>query len=216
MRRFLFALAAACAAAPAAMAQDSSDSVPLDLSIMYNKIVMAHLIFMILTFLVLVPAAILLARFGRTYFNWFPHHRNIQLLAIVFIVIGFALGVSAAKPAPLDEQTHYQVGVAVFILFFVQVILGFAAHEYKKRSGNRYIAFLHIPLGLIIFGLAVWNMEIGWNIWSSGYVAGAAPRDVIYAWMGLLVLLYLVGLALIPKERKHGEVGEKGRSSTSA
>jgi cytochrome b561 len=206
MRGILLSLAAVCAAAPAAMAQDS---VPLDLSIMYNKGVMAHLIFMVLTFLVLVPAAILIARFGRTYFNWFPHHRNIQLLAVVFIVIGFALGVSAAKPSPLNEETHYQVGVAVFILFFFQVILGLITHEYKKRSGKRWLGYVHAPLGLIIFGLAVWNMETGWNIWASGYVAGAAPRDVIYAWMGLLVLLYLIGLALLPREKKHGEAAEK-------
>jgi Kef-type K+ transport system membrane component KefB len=219
MVHLLASLASVCAlAVTSAFAQDPMDDGPMetsriDLSIQYNKIVVAHLVFAILTFLVLVPSAILIARFGRTYFKWYHHHRNIQLVSIAFFLVAFFLGISAAYPAPVGEQTHYQVGVAIFVLYFVQIALGMGAHRYLRKTGQRYIGYVHAPLGLIIFGLAVWNMETGWNIWGSGYVAGAAPRDVIYAWMGFLVLLYLIGLAFIPREikqaRRQKEVGGK-------
>lgn len=202
-------------------AQDDGDmsTSRIDLSLAYNKIVVAHLVFMILTFLVLIPAAILIARFGRTYFTWYPHHRNIQLGSLVFFIVAFFLGIGAAYPAPVGEQTHYQVGVTVFALIFVQAALGLAAHRLNAKKGKRYLGYIHAPLGLLIFGLAFWNMETGWNIWGSGYVAGAAPRDVLYAWMGLLVLLYLIGLTLLPKEIKRSReghdngLGEKGIKS---
>jgi hypothetical protein len=194
----------ALAAASTVSAQDGPSNT-LDLSDSNEQIILVHLIFMVVTWLVLVPAAILIARFGRTYFTWYPHHRNIQLATIAFFIVGFSLGIAAAYPDPLNLQTHYQVGVAIFILFFFQCALGLVAH---KVVGRRWLGLIHAPVGLVLFGLAVWNCETGFDIWD--YDAGKAPRIVIYAWMGFLVLLYLAGMALLPRQIKQDrEYAEK-------
>jgi hypothetical protein len=219
--RFITSLAALGALATSStFAQEGMETptTSLDLSDSYNRLVLTHLIFGVLTFLVLVPAAILVARFGRGAFKWFPHHRNIQIVSSIFLIITYALGNVAAGPAPLAEAVHYQVGTAIFVMFWAQVALGLAAHHVSGGI-SRIIGWLHMPLGIIIFGLAMWQMQSGWSIWSGGYEPGRAPQDVLYAWMGLLILLYLVGLALLPKQIKHrkeNNMGEKGVSNSSS
>lgn len=161
-----------------------------------TRILLVHMLFMVITWLLLAPAAILVARFGRTYFKWYPHHRNIQIATMIFFIIGFGLGVKAASPDSVASKKHYQVGVAIFILFFFQCALGFWSHNIKSR----WVGFVHAPIGLVLFGLSIWNMETGFNIWY--WDAGKAPKIVVYAWMGFLVLLYLVGFAFLPREIK--------------
>lgn len=114
---------------------------------------------MVLAWMLFVPLAILIARYGRTLFKWFPSHRGIQLFAFLLIFIAFflAVGAVAMTGQPHFSNTHEKVGLALFILLFVQVGLGIAAHSYKAKTGNRYIGFAHIPLGLIMFGKLVIN-----------------------------------------------------------
>ncbi|UZJ57531.1 hypothetical protein CBS101457_006851 [Exobasidium rhododendri] len=202
----------AALAAGSAMAQDGGgEDMPLDLSSnTYNRIVLVHLLFVIMAWLILAPAAILVSRYGRTLFKWYPHHRNLQIGTLVFFIIGFGLGIEAATPAPLGEQTHYQVGVAIFIIVWFQAALGLVAH---RISGRRWIGLIHAPVGLILFGLAVWNMETGFSLWTAkGYDSGRAPMIVVYAWMGLLVLAYIIGFAFLPREIKQNREWNNNKS----
>lgn len=162
------------------------------------RLYLAHMIFMILAWLLLVPSAILIARFGRSYFNWFPHHRNIQILTLIFITIGLALGIAAmfAEGASQWTENHHKVGISIFILAWLQAMLGLAAHTAKVR----YLRFIHIPIGLLLFGLAIWNIQTGFDLW--GWEAGVAPKIFVYVWMGVLIAIYAAGLLLLPKQIK--------------
>jgi heme A synthase len=109
---------------------------------------------MVVAWMLIAPLGILIARYGRTMFTWFPAHRAVQLFAFFLIFIGFFLAVAGVQIDTGDHfsQTHNQLGLAMFILIIVQVALGAIAHTYKSRTGKRYIAYAHIPLGLILFG----------------------------------------------------------------
>jgi hypothetical protein len=175
-----------------------------DLSEAKTRIILAHMIFMILAWLLLAPLAILIARFGRTTFKWYPHHRNIQIATMLFFIVGFGLGVGAAYPDAVNSKKHYQVGVAIFVIFFFQMSFGLISH----RITGRWVGYLHAATGLTLFGLAIWNIITGFNIWQ--WKAGNAPKIFVYAWMGFLIALYLAGFAFLPREiKQHKEKKEQ-------
>jgi protein-S-isoprenylcysteine O-methyltransferase Ste14 len=47
---------------------------------------------MIVGWLLIFPAGIFLARFGRTTFKWFPKHRIVQTFGVLIVFIGMFLG----------------------------------------------------------------------------------------------------------------------------
>lgn len=109
---------------------------------------------MVVAWMIFAPLGILIARFGRTMFTWFPAHRAVQSFAVLLIFIAFFLAVAGVGIDSGDHfaYTHNKLGLAMFILVLVQVALGAAAHTFKSKTGKRYIGFAHIPLGLILFG----------------------------------------------------------------
>ena len=182
----------------------SSDMAPKrDLGDNSVRIYLVHMIFMILAWLILAPLGVLLARYGRTLFSWYPAHRAVQLGTLLAMFIGFFLGVAGLVTSGAKHhfnKTHHQVGLAMLILVFLQVALGFWAHRHLARRGKRYIGFVHAPIGLLLFGLAIWNIQTGFQLWE--WEAGNAAVYAVYAWMGFLILLYLAGFAFLPKEIK--------------
>lgn len=110
---------------------------------------------MLFAWLILVPLAVLLARFGRTFFNWFPSHRGIQLATLLFVFIAFFLGIAAMCVQGAKHHfnhIHHKLGLTILILLFVQVALGAVAHHYRTKTGKRWLGFIHAPLGILIFG----------------------------------------------------------------
>lgn len=180
-------------------AMDSSSG--RDLSKYHNRVWIAHMVFMIVAWLVLVPSGIFIGRFGRSMFRWFPVHRNVQLAALVSLFIGFFLAVGSVSSAGKShfDGTHQQVGLAIFILAVVQAILGQFGHVVKREKGWRVQNYVHILLGLLLFCLAVWNIHLGFEAWSWWRVPNSASY-VIYAWAGFLGVVYLAGLALLPRQ----------------
>lgn len=184
-----------------------------DLNMYNNRIWIAHMVFMLLAWLILVPAAVLTARFGRTLFKWFPAHRGLALAAFVSVTIGFFLAVGGIARAPPKHFSakHMKVGLAIYILMFVQLVLGQTGHLVRRKTGSRITSFIHAPLGLFIFALAIWNCYLGFEIWSWWQVPRSATW-VVAAWGILFAVVYLAGLLLFPKQQKAEEEqrGEKG------
>lgn len=176
-----------------------------DLSKNTTRIFLVHMIFMILGWQLLIPIGVLLARYGRTFFTWFPYHRIVMLAGFLFIFIAFFLAVSGVGLQSKDHfsNTHEKLGLSLFILIVVQVLLGASSHELKKRKGLRYIGFVHIPFGLILYALSVWNIHEGFSVWQ--WDPPAYASYIIYAWAGLMGVLYIVGLAFLPKELKQNK-----------
>lgn len=187
-------------AATSTSSSSSTSSSGRDLSNKTVRIYLVHMIFMVLGWMLLAPLGILIGRFGRTMFNWFPAHRAIQSIAFLFIFIAFFLAIAAVT---YDDnihfkQTHNQLGLAMVILLIVQVALGAAAHGMRSKTGKRYIGFAHIPLGLILFGLSPYQIHLGFDTWD--WAPPAYASYIIYAWSALMAILYIAGFAFLPKE----------------
>ncbi|PWN52461.1 CBD9-like protein [Violaceomyces palustris] len=180
----------------------------------YNRLVIAHMVFMAVGLLLIAPLAILIARWGRTYFSWFPTHRGLHFVTLVFVTIGFFISIAFVESAGEHfSNTHMRVGLAIFILVILQVIAGQLGHHTKKRSPLR---LLHIFVGLVTVGLSVWNCSSGLESWYWG--PPEYSRYIIYGWTGLIGLLYLAGLVLLPKqlreEKMRSDEGEGTQSQT--
>ena len=79
--------------------------------------IIAHAVFASLAFLIVMPLAIIIARFFR-HTTWFPAHAALQVISLVFVVIAFALAVNVSTEHFYD--THTRLGLAVFILVVFQ------------------------------------------------------------------------------------------------
>lgn len=107
-----------------------------------------------LAFLILTPAAVLIARFGRDRISWFPPHWVLNLLSVIFVIVTFALGTYArgngwsttherfvTRRSLLKRlgsaqltQRLYRLGLAVFILVLLQATLGLVGHRTQRTQ----------------------------------------------------------------------------------
>lgn len=106
--------------------------------------------------------------------------------------------------------------MAIFILVIVQSIFGISTHQLKRRFGARTIGFIHIPFGLILFGLSIWEIHLGLEKYKPR--APAYASDIIYAWSALLAAVYAIGFYKIRRElaQDRDEKGYLKSDSTAA
>ncbi|ESK83385.1 CBD9-like protein [Moniliophthora roreri MCA 2997] len=205
------------------LASGSSGSRPLS---SFEKKFVAHAILCTLGFLLFLPIGALLARYFRTFTPvWFKAHWAIQVFAGTVIISGVAVGIQGVSDlggTHLDD-THMRLGVALFVLYFVQCFLGAIIHFIKpsKFIGRPPQNYLHAVLGLTIIALALYQVRTGYRQeWPkvSGRGAISNGANIIwYIWVVLLPVLYFVGLAFLPKQlrqekesRAGGKIGGDG------
>jgi Eukaryotic cytochrome b561 len=137
----------------------------------YHGLIRAHGILAAITFLGLVPAAIMFARFyGRSPFWALRLHIWLQILTFLLTTVLFILGFFAVGPARNLSNPHHGIGVAIYVLIIVQVFGGWMIHG--KEKGKRR---LHIPLKLMLhqwFGrmialLGVVQIPLGLSLYGS-------------------------------------------------
>ena len=134
---------------------------------MRNNIIIAHMVIGIIAWFILLPLGIFLARFGRSNFTWFPKHRAVQSVAVVFVIVAMFLGFGAnwTIGAPNLVDQHHMLGLALVCLVIFQAILGAAGHHIRKVSGVRVQNYLHMVIGVTLVPLAVWNAGKGLDLW---------------------------------------------------
>ncbi|PHH80227.1 hypothetical protein CDD80_2428 [Ophiocordyceps camponoti-rufipedis] len=131
----------------------------------YHRIVLAHAILAALVFLLIVPAAIMTARFYTQRPGYaVVFHAQMQILAGLMLLAVFILGYFAVGPSRSLTNPHHGIGVAIFVLFTLQLVGGrLVRHIVKMRSlrimihqwCGRAIALLgivQVPLGLTLYG----------------------------------------------------------------
>lgn len=116
-------------------------------------------------------------------------------------------------------------GVAIFVLYFVQAFLGLVIHKLKPKNSVRRPPqnYMHAALGLLVIGLAFYQVRSGFGTeWplKTGRSAPNAVNIVWYVWVvvsfffrqvqtslypyfhppKLLPVLYFAGLALLPRQ----------------
>lgn len=175
----------------------------------YNRMIIAHMVFMILGWLVLAPAAVLLGRWGRTVSpSWFKHHRNIQFVAAIAVVIGFVVIVieTSWHEGGHFESKHAKVGLAIFIILFAQIALGAFGHRTQRFHALRII---HVVLGLIVIAASFWNTLEGLELWP--YNTRDWPKYVIIAWIAVVAVAYLAGLVMLPKDVRQWKASKQNK-----
>ncbi|KAF5336249.1 hypothetical protein D9758_014359 [Tetrapyrgos nigripes] len=173
-----------------------------------------HAILCTVGFLILLPLGTLLARYARTFTNrWFFGHAIIQLfLSGPVIFAGWHYGWKAADELELGhfEDPHTKMGLALLILYVIQLVWGLFIHFVKTPSpfgpGTRPPQnYFHAFLGLVILILAQEQVHYGlWTEWptTTGNIH-TVPQSAKHAWIALVVVfwvLYIAGLALVPRQ----------------
>ncbi|KAI0014180.1 hypothetical protein F4779DRAFT_561048 [Xylariaceae sp. FL0662B] len=152
----------------------------------YHQLVMGHGILAVITFLFIVPFAIMYARFHRGPPGSFIRmHAYLQVLAVGLSTVVFILGWFAVGPNRSLTNPHHGIGVAIYTMIILQAIGGRMVKNIRKKSlrlmihrwGGRTVALLgivQVPLGLTLYGSPKFTF-------------------ILYAlWMGFLLLLYFI------------------------
>jgi Eukaryotic cytochrome b561 len=158
----------------------------------YHSIVEAHGIIAAITFLGIVPAAIILARFlGRSPFWALRMHIWLQITTLILTTVVFILGNFAVGPKRALTNPHHGIGVAIYLLVIVQVFGGALVHRREKGRSRLRLplkVMLHQWFGRMIALLGIAQVALGLTLYGS-----PVYLFVLYSlWTFGLVLLYFV------------------------
>jgi len=184
--------------------------------------VRSHAILCTTGFLILLPIGALVARYTRTLpYKWFYVHWIIQfLVAGPVIFVGWSLGykTSTSLQAGHFQDRHQKIGLALIILYVLQLAIGASVHFFKfptiLRGHRAPHNYFHVFFGLAIFGLAQYNVHYGlyteWDFATGGL--HQVPQSAKNAWLALVVLfwvLYALGMTLVPRQFKQESQSQK-------
>lgn len=188
----------------------------------FDRMIIAHAILGTVGFLFLLPLGGLVARYFRTSTGvWFKAHQAIQsFVAGPIIFVGFVLGLTIVSQSgnPHFEGPHTQCGLALFLLYVLQVILGNVIHLWKPKSAARrrpFQNYFHVFLGMLIIGLAFYQVRTGYSdVWMYATGRDPLPRaaDIVwYVWVVFIPVLYFAGFAFLPKQFRQESAARNSR-----
>ena len=179
----------------------------------YHSLIKAHGIVAAITFLGIVPAAIFLMRFyGRQPRMALRLHIWLQILTLLLTTVVFSLGWFAVGPNRSLTNPHHGIGLAIFILVWVQFIGGWLTHRSEKNKRHYHIPFkamLHHWLGRAVALLGIAQVALGLTLYGSPVALFVVYTLVVFA----LLVLYFVLEWLAEKRR--GQYGSEGGSHYS-
>lgn len=112
----------------------------------YHPLIRAHGVLAAITFLGIVPAAILITRFSSRNPYWALRlHIWMQIMTLFLTTVIFILGWFAVGPKRSLTNPHHGIGLAIYVLIIVQTFWGWLVH--KTLKGKRRP---HIPLNLMV------------------------------------------------------------------
>ena len=112
----------------------------------YYSLILPHGILAAITFLFIVPSAILILRFYGRSPKWaLRYHIWLQILTVLLTTVVFVLGWIAVGPPRKLSNPHHGIGLAIYVLVLFQFIFGWwmSRRERKKRR-------LHEPLKVMV------------------------------------------------------------------
>ncbi|KAJ6507415.1 hypothetical protein C8R47DRAFT_1101225 [Mycena vitilis] len=194
----------------------ATDDIPLT---PYQRMVVAHAIFSVVGFALLLPVGVLMARYLRTFSpTWYTGHWIAQFgIAGPVTITGVVLGFKAAGPIGykiLDD--HKKTGIVLFGLYFAQCIVGALIHyvKPKKATARPPQNYFHAVLGLTIIALSMYQIRTGYRTeWPNFTGLGSVPSGVNILWMVWVIILpvmYAIGLAFLPKQYRQEDAARKG------
>jgi hypothetical protein len=180
----------------------------------YHSLILGHGVIAAITFLFIVPIAVLLARFyTRQPGSAVRYHAYLQILAVGLSTVVFILGFIAVGPPRNLTNPHHGIGVAIYLLILLQA---FGGRLVSKLSGRSFRLHVHRWSGRAITLLGIVQVPLGLTLYGS-------PRSlfILYGvWMGFLLLLYFIldyrdyGRRDYNRGRAHSHVGDESSRVT--
>jgi len=162
-----------------------------------------------LSFLVILPAGVLIARYLRTFTNrWYTAHWIINLvLGLPLVLVAWVMGRNAHHFGHGGALTpHGRIGLFIIGLYIAQLVLGLFIHYIRipfPAFGHRPPQnFLHAVQGLVILGLA--NYQIYDGIYHKTlFLAPHVRQTAKRVWLALNIIfwaLYAIGLIFLRRQ----------------
>ncbi|KAL7947407.1 hypothetical protein V8C42DRAFT_317699 [Trichoderma barbatum] len=153
----------------------------------YHTIILAHGILAAMVFLFLIPFSVMLVRFySREPGYAIRYHSRLQVFSCLLLAAAFILPFFAVGPKRALSNPHHGIGVAIFVMFVVQLVGGRIVQHITKIRSLRIM--LHQWLGRAIALLGIVQIPLGLTLYGSPKVL-----FILYAvWMGFLLAVYFV------------------------
>lgn len=152
----------------------------------YHSLILGHGVIAAITFLFIIPIAVLIARFySRKPGYAIRYHAYLQVLTVGFSTVVFILGFIAVGPNRNLTNPHHGIGVAIYVMILVQA---FGGSLIRKITGHSFRLHVHRWMGRTIALLGIAQVPLGLTLYGS-------PKYcfILYAvWMGFLLFLYFI------------------------
>jgi uncharacterized membrane protein (DUF485 family) len=134
-------------------------------------------------------------------------HAPIQILGLVMMIGGMALGIRIAHDLDkLQHPVHYHVVIGLLVvstIILFQPILGWLQHQHFKKTGGKSIfAYIHRWIGRCAIILGIINNGFGFQLAAYDIVIPTRSYIRNYVIAGVLVLIWF-GLVLADELRPH-------------
>lgn len=105
----------------------------------YQAIVTGHGVLAAITFLGIVPTAVLLASFYHRNPEFaLRMHISLQVLTVILTTVIFVLGYFAVGPERSLTNPHHGIGLTIYLLVLVQAFYGWIIHKIEKGKAKAY------------------------------------------------------------------------------
>jgi len=188
------------------------------------RIARDHAVLASIAWLIILPLGVLVARYLRTFTRkWFWGHAVIQLvIAAPIFYAGWARGYRFADFAGLHFfDTHTKIGLAMLVLYTIQLVLGLFIHYIKFPAlmaripgGRTPQNYLHVALGIALLALGTFQVHYGLYVEWPRTFGGAypVPQSAKNAWLALIIIfwsLFVLGFGLLPRQLKQESAARK-------
>ncbi|KAI9893543.1 MAG: hypothetical protein M1814_006339 [Vezdaea aestivalis] len=158
----------------------------------YKPLILGHAILAGITFLGIVPTAILLARFMHSRPGWALRlHIWLQIMTVILSTVVIILGFIAVGPKRNLTNPHHGIGLAIYAMILAQALGGwfvYGREKGKARTRRPIKVMMHQWSGRFIALLGLAQVPLGLTLWGSPLFL-----FVLYAlFVAVLVLLYFV------------------------
>ena len=114
----------------------------------YQSIVTGHGVLAAITFLAIVPAAILIASFyHRNGLLALRIHIGLQVFTVLLTTVIFVLGYFAVGPERSLTNPHHGIGLAIYLLILLQAFGGWVIRRLERNKVRYYV-----PINLMVSG----------------------------------------------------------------
>ncbi|XP_004289524.1 PREDICTED: cytochrome b561 and DOMON domain-containing protein At4g17280-like [Fragaria vesca subsp. vesca] len=139
---------------------------------------------------VLLPVGVIVARNFKMYPAWFPVHLTCVISGVTFAVFGFVTGsILGSESTGIQYKGHKSIGWTLLFLSIVQGMVGFYLRPEKGDKDRWLWDLFHRALGYTLLILGQVNIFKGFDILEP-------PKPWKYAYIGVLALLLLFGAGL--------------------